>query len=227
MLNKVWDEITYAFPNFNGAAVEVWEWINNLIPIFYNEYNFLSMLQASTCETSMYSNTTVLVVVVVFCQSSMTFCIAIDFLPSSICISVWLNSIEHQIFILCGVGYIEISNQYSDAWSICISLTWFLIIRSLSFGRPKIIIRWYGTLLYDGLKMVYFYIIYVCIFMQFHRSFKTLFCSILLTHCEISMAHSWFKSLYNGLVMLIDRHFTIKDLLILSISNILFIIYWT
>ena len=24
---KVWDEITYPFPNFNGTAVEVWEWI--------------------------------------------------------------------------------------------------------------------------------------------------------------------------------------------------------
>ena len=24
---KVWDEITYLFPNFNGAAVEVWEWV--------------------------------------------------------------------------------------------------------------------------------------------------------------------------------------------------------
>ena len=28
---KVWDKITYPFPNFNGATVEVWEWINNFI----------------------------------------------------------------------------------------------------------------------------------------------------------------------------------------------------
>ena len=28
------DEITYAFPNFNGCAVEVWEWIRNFIPHF-------------------------------------------------------------------------------------------------------------------------------------------------------------------------------------------------
>ena len=28
---KVWDEITYPFPNFNGAAVDVWEWISNFI----------------------------------------------------------------------------------------------------------------------------------------------------------------------------------------------------
>ena len=25
MPNKVWDEITYPFPNINGSAVEVWE----------------------------------------------------------------------------------------------------------------------------------------------------------------------------------------------------------
>ena len=29
---NVCGEITYLFPNFNGATVEVWEWINNLIP---------------------------------------------------------------------------------------------------------------------------------------------------------------------------------------------------
>ena len=31
---KVWDEITYPFPNFNGCAVEVWERISNFIPHF-------------------------------------------------------------------------------------------------------------------------------------------------------------------------------------------------
>ena len=29
---NVWDEIAYPFPNFNGATVEVWEWISNFIP---------------------------------------------------------------------------------------------------------------------------------------------------------------------------------------------------
>ena len=29
---KVWDEIDYPFPNFNGATVEVWERINNFTP---------------------------------------------------------------------------------------------------------------------------------------------------------------------------------------------------
>ena len=33
-LNKVWDEITYYFKNFNGAIVETWEWISNFIPYF-------------------------------------------------------------------------------------------------------------------------------------------------------------------------------------------------
>ena len=31
---KVWDEITYALPNFIGCTVEVWEWISNLIQHF-------------------------------------------------------------------------------------------------------------------------------------------------------------------------------------------------
>ena len=31
---KAWDEIPYSFLNFNGAVVEVWEWISNLIPYF-------------------------------------------------------------------------------------------------------------------------------------------------------------------------------------------------
>ena len=30
----VWDEITYPFPNFSSATVEVWEWISNFIPHF-------------------------------------------------------------------------------------------------------------------------------------------------------------------------------------------------
>ena len=29
-----WDEITNPFPNFNGAVVEVWEWISNFTPHF-------------------------------------------------------------------------------------------------------------------------------------------------------------------------------------------------
>ena len=30
----MWDAIDYPLPNFNGAAVEVWEWINNSTPYF-------------------------------------------------------------------------------------------------------------------------------------------------------------------------------------------------
>ena len=30
----MWDEITYPFLNFNGATVEVLEWMNNVIPHF-------------------------------------------------------------------------------------------------------------------------------------------------------------------------------------------------
>ena len=35
---KVWDEITYPFPDFNGETVEVWEWINIFIPHFTCDY---------------------------------------------------------------------------------------------------------------------------------------------------------------------------------------------
>ena len=31
---KMWDEITHTFPNFNGCAIDVWEWISNFIPHF-------------------------------------------------------------------------------------------------------------------------------------------------------------------------------------------------
>ena len=31
---KVYDEMTYPFPNSNGATVEVWEWIDNFISHF-------------------------------------------------------------------------------------------------------------------------------------------------------------------------------------------------
>ena len=31
MPSKVWDEITYPFPNINGCTVEVWERIDDLI----------------------------------------------------------------------------------------------------------------------------------------------------------------------------------------------------
>ena len=34
MPDKVWDENTYRFPNFNGCNVEVWDWISNFISHF-------------------------------------------------------------------------------------------------------------------------------------------------------------------------------------------------
>ena len=30
MTSKVWDEIIYPFPNFDGSTVEVWEWISKM-----------------------------------------------------------------------------------------------------------------------------------------------------------------------------------------------------
>ena len=37
MASKVWEEITYPFPNFNGCTTEVWDTL-------YNECDYLSML---------------------------------------------------------------------------------------------------------------------------------------------------------------------------------------
>ena len=34
MLSKMWDDITYPFSNFNGANIEIWEWISDFIPHF-------------------------------------------------------------------------------------------------------------------------------------------------------------------------------------------------
>ena len=34
MPGEVWDDITYPFPNFNGATVEVWKLMNKFIPHF-------------------------------------------------------------------------------------------------------------------------------------------------------------------------------------------------
>ena len=34
MPSKVWNEITYPFPNFSGCTMEVWEWISNFISHF-------------------------------------------------------------------------------------------------------------------------------------------------------------------------------------------------
>ena len=37
--HKMWNEITYPFPNFNGATIELWEWVNNFIPHFTGHIN--------------------------------------------------------------------------------------------------------------------------------------------------------------------------------------------
>ena len=39
MPSKVWDEITYPFPKFNGCTIEVWEWIS-IFSTLYNGCNY-------------------------------------------------------------------------------------------------------------------------------------------------------------------------------------------
>ena len=54
MLNKVGDEVTYPFPNFNGATVEIWKWRSNFMPYFINGYKYFSM---AVCVSAMVSGT--------------------------------------------------------------------------------------------------------------------------------------------------------------------------
>ena len=35
--DKLWDEITNPFSNFNSTTIEVWEWISNFIPHFITD----------------------------------------------------------------------------------------------------------------------------------------------------------------------------------------------
>ena len=45
MPSEARDEITYLFPNFNVATIEVWEWMKLLFhPILNNGCDYLSML---------------------------------------------------------------------------------------------------------------------------------------------------------------------------------------
>ena len=47
----MWDEITYPFPNFNSATVEVGEWISNFIPHSW-ACDYLSMLKLKLIHVS-------------------------------------------------------------------------------------------------------------------------------------------------------------------------------
>ena len=48
MLSKVWNEITYPFPNFNRATIEVWESLGK----YYFLIHFEVRLQEMDPETS-------------------------------------------------------------------------------------------------------------------------------------------------------------------------------
>ena len=56
--SKVWDEIAYSFPNFNGSIFEVWEWISNLMPHIIMNVSMLGwkLIQVSkSCSSSFVS----------------------------------------------------------------------------------------------------------------------------------------------------------------------------
>ena len=50
--SKVWDQITYTFPNLNSATVEVWKWISNFIPNFVMDVITHSCWDKSSCSGS-------------------------------------------------------------------------------------------------------------------------------------------------------------------------------
>ena len=46
---KVWDEISYPFPNFNGATVEVWEWVRNAIALVMIDVIIPAVIKVNPC----------------------------------------------------------------------------------------------------------------------------------------------------------------------------------
>ena len=49
----MWGEITYPFPNFNSATVEVWEWICNFISHFMMD----AILHRDCCVVRLFVQT--------------------------------------------------------------------------------------------------------------------------------------------------------------------------
>ena len=47
VFSKVWGEITFAFPNFNGCTVEVWEWISPYFTVHEITYACLKLIRVS------------------------------------------------------------------------------------------------------------------------------------------------------------------------------------
>ena len=46
----VWYEITYPFPNFNGGAIEIYEWMSNFIPCFTGLLGMWLLIYAPVCD---------------------------------------------------------------------------------------------------------------------------------------------------------------------------------
>ena len=50
--NKVWDKITYPFPNFDFSTIEVWEWISYFYSTLYWACDYLYMLRLKLIHVS-------------------------------------------------------------------------------------------------------------------------------------------------------------------------------
>ena len=55
MPGKVWDKITYPFPNFNDATAKVCDWVSHFIVQWSYKYNYLSNAEI---EVDPYSRVT-------------------------------------------------------------------------------------------------------------------------------------------------------------------------
>ena len=74
---EIWDEITCPFANSNGTTIEVWEWINNFMALYWT-CDYLSMLGLKSIHVSKMGPWTLTTTNTMCCEPGFT-CIEISF----------------------------------------------------------------------------------------------------------------------------------------------------
>ena len=110
MSSQVWDQITYPFPNFNGIT-EVWEWISNFTPQFYNGCNYLSILGSKLIHVSKRILGSKLIHVSERCLRSICCKQAATGIMTTSMNQTWCNDISHMMTssngnIFCVTGHL-------------------------------------------------------------------------------------------------------------------------
>ena len=54
--HKLWDEITYPFPTFNGATVEVLEWLNIHTSLTGHVISYKDGIEVNPCSKAFQAN---------------------------------------------------------------------------------------------------------------------------------------------------------------------------